>query len=262
MLGGSQAPVHPIGGFGGGWVTDEESIGEAAYRRIRADIIFGRLAPGRRLALEGMRQAYGASISTLRELLARLAAEELVTAEGQRGFEVAPISATDLREVAELRLLLECHALDQSFAAGGLEWEGRVVAAHHKLAAMEKRLLAGEPAEPVLWKRYDWEFHHALIAACGSKALLQAHAAVYDRYLRYQMVAVVFRGAAAAEEHRRLLDCALAHDAAAARAVLAVHVNDCVAQVLDTGALEPFTASGPAAAEKDAAPRRRTGKAG
>lgn len=242
------------------WVMEEESVGEAAYRRIRTDIIFGRLAPGRRLALDGMRQAYGASISTLRELLARLAAEELVTAEGQRGFEVAPISAADLQELAALRLLLECHALGQSFAAGGLEWEGRVVAAHHKLAAMEKRLLAGEPAEPMLWKRYDWEFHHALIAACGSKALLQAHAAVYDRYLRYQMVAVVFRGAAAAEEHRRLLDCALARDAAAARAVLETHVNDCVAQVLATGALEPFTASGPAA-EKDAEPRRRARKA-
>ena len=87
-----------------------ESIGDAAYRRIRADILFGRLAPGQRLRLERMKDAYGASINTLRELLNRLSSEGLVTAEGLRGFEVAPISVADLREVAAMRLLLERHA--------------------------------------------------------------------------------------------------------------------------------------------------------
>ncbi|MFC7555284.1 GntR family transcriptional regulator [Pseudoroseomonas wenyumeiae] len=102
---------------------EDSSIGEAAYRRIRSDIVFGRLAPGQRLGLDRMREAYGASISTLRELLSRLASEDLVVAEGQRGFEVAPVSAADLREVAALRLLLETHALEQSFAAGS--WTGK-----------------------------------------------------------------------------------------------------------------------------------------
>ena len=39
-----------------------------------------------------MAQTYGASVSTLREALNRLCSEGLVIAEGQRGFEVAPIS--------------------------------------------------------------------------------------------------------------------------------------------------------------------------
>jgi DNA-binding GntR family transcriptional regulator len=221
---------------------DEISIGEIAYRRIRADIVFGRLAPGQRLALDWMRETYGTSVSTLRELLSRLSSEDLVRAEGQRGFEVAPVSAADLREVAALRLLLETHALEQSFAAGGLEWESGVVAAHHKLAALERILLAGGTADTEQWKRYDWEFHHALVAACGSKALLQAHAAIYDRYLRYQMVAVVFRGAVAAEEHRQLLNAALARDIATARVVLAEHVDGCVNQVLATARLDAFGA--------------------
>jgi DNA-binding GntR family transcriptional regulator len=236
---------------------EDSSVGEAAYRRIRADIVFGRLAPGQRLGLDRVRETYGASISTLRELLSRLASEDLVVAEGQRGFEVAPVSAADLREVAALRLLLETHALEQSFAAGGLDWEGGVVSAHHKLAVLERSLLAGEAADATLWKRYDWEFHHALIAACGSRALLKAHAAAYDRYLRYQMVAVVFRGEVAADEHRQLLDAALARDAATARAVLRSHIDGCVAQVLDTGGLDAFTAapSHPRAAASPA-PRR------
>jgi DNA-binding GntR family transcriptional regulator len=225
------------------------TIGEAAYHRIRADIVFGRLAPGQKLGLDRMRETYGASISTLRELLSRLASEGLILAEGQRGFEVAPVSDADFQEVTSLRLLLEVHAMEQSFAAGGLDWEGGVVAAHHKLASLERRLLAREDVDVETWKRYDWEFHRALIGACGSKLLLQAHAAIYDRYLRYQMVAVVFRGEAAAEEHRRLLESALARDSAAARQALAEHLGSCVRHVLETRALSRFsndTQHGPA----------------
>src|SRR6478752_4003882 len=112
------------------------SPGEHAYERIRADIIFGRLRPGQRLVLDRMRADYGVGISTLREILSRLTPQGLVTAEGQRGFQVAACSEDDLRELAALRLMLESHALEQSFRFGDVEWEGRIVAAHHKLARM------------------------------------------------------------------------------------------------------------------------------
>ena len=141
-----------------------------------------------------------------------MGAEGLIIAEGQRGFEVAPVSADDFRQVAALRLLLENHALEQSFTAGDLDWEGRVVSAHHKLAVMEKRMLEGQRQTQELWKQCDWDFHHALISACGSDVLLSTHALIYDRYLRYQMIAVVFRGEIATREHQALLESALKRD--------------------------------------------------
>jgi len=204
------------------------STGEQAYERIRTDIIFGQLRPGERLKLDKLRPAYAVGIGTLREILSRLAPEGLVTAEGQRGFQVAPCSAEDLKEIAALRLLVEKHALDQSFAAGDMEWEGRVVAAHHKLARMEAGLLAGDTSQTQQWKRYDWEFHQALVSACGSRSLLELHSRLYDRYLRYQMVFGIFRGAVAADEHRLLLACALKRDAAEAQSVLERHIQGCV----------------------------------
>jgi len=57
-----------------------ETVGEKTYRRIRADIVFGRLPPGERLTLDRMRDAYEASVSTLREMLNRLSSEGLVLA--------------------------------------------------------------------------------------------------------------------------------------------------------------------------------------
>ncbi|POR56833.1 GntR family transcriptional regulator [Bosea psychrotolerans] len=215
--------------------TDAGTAGEQAYDRLRADIVFGRLQPGQRLKLERLRLDYGVGISTLREILNRLVPEGLVVAEGQRGFQVAPCSAADLKEIAALRLLLECHAMEQSFQAGDMEWEGRVVAAHHKLARMEAQLLAGDRSNAEPWKRYDWEFHQALVSACGSRALLGLHSGVYDLYLRYQMVFVIFRGEIAADEHRALLDAALNRQSARAQEILSAHIWGCVDFALNRG---------------------------
>ncbi len=90
-----------------------------------------------------------------------------------------------------------------------MEWEGRVVAAHHKLATLEQRMQGGDRSQTEVWKRYDWEFHQALISACGSAVLMETHAGVFDKYLRYQMIALSFRGEIAAEEHRILRECAI-----------------------------------------------------
>jgi len=225
----------------------DTSIGERAYRQIRSDIIFGRLEPGQKLRLEDLKQDYRTSISTLRELLSRLASEGLIVAEGHRGFEVAPVSIENMREVAAMRLLLECHALTRSFSAGDMEWEGRVVAAHHKLSRLEQLLIAGNDADAETWKRYDWEFHRALISGCGSAALLETHAGIYDKYLRYQMIAVIFRGEVAAIEHRQLLDCALKRDAAKACKILRKHIDGCVDYTLASGRLNAMRPSREAA---------------
>ena len=223
--------------------SDSGTVGESAYRRIRHDIIFGQLAPGSRLRLEWLKDAYEASVSTLREILYRLSSEGLVLAEGQKGFEVSPVSQRQFRELAAMRELLEGHAMTQSFEQGDMDWEARVVAAHHKLARLEQQMLAGIRAEAGTWKRYDWEFHHALISACGSTALLQTHAPIFDRYLRYQIVAMIFRGEAAADEHQQLLACALERDTARARTILSQHISACVEHTLANGLLREASAS-------------------
>jgi GntR family transcriptional regulator, carbon starvation induced regulator len=215
---------------------EAETVSDDGYRRIRADIIFGRLRPAQKLRLEAMREDYGVSVSTLREILSRLSSEGFVLAEGRRGFEVAPVSALELRGLAELRLLLESHAMEQSFARGDMEWEGRVVSAHHKLTVTE-RTMSTKKANHQLWKRHDGEFHQALISNCGSRPLMDAHAGVFDKYFRYLILALSFRGDVVPRQHEQLLDCALKRDAARAKAVLAQHINECVEHTLSANRL-------------------------
>ena len=200
-------------------------VGASTYQRIKRDIIFGDLAPGSKLKLDGLRERYQASMSTLRETLNRLASEGFVDARDQRGFYVTPVSREDLIEIANLRVLLECHALRLSLEMGDTDWEGNLVAAHHKLHLMEQKMQSGDDSRKEDWKRYDSEFHLALIEACGSRNLLSLHAVLYDKYLRYQMLVLTYRGEEAVQEHRRIFEAALARDVELASEWLEAHIG-------------------------------------
>ena len=201
------------------------TVGSSTYQKIKHDIIFGNLAPGAKLKLDGLRERYSASMSTLRETLNRLASEGFVAAQEQRGFFVTPVSREDLTEIAALRVLLECHALRLSIENGDTDWEGNLVAAHHKLHLMEERMLEGDTSQREEWKRYDWEFHLAMIEACGSRNLLALHAILYDKYLRYQMLVLIHRGKEAVKEHRDMFKAALARQPDRATAILGAHIE-------------------------------------
>ena len=209
------------------------AVGASTYQNIKRDIIFGHLAPGAKLKLDGLRNRYAASMSTLRETLNRLASEGFVDAQDQRGFFVRPVSRDDLIEVANLRVLLECHALRLSVANGDTDWEGNLVAAHHKLHLMEQKMLVGDQSQKEDWKRYDWGFHLALIEACGSQNLLSLHAVLYDKYLRYQMLVLTYRGAVAVAEHQDIFDAAINRDPKAASAALRDHINNGLVHTLE-----------------------------
>ncbi|WP_068115666.1 GntR family transcriptional regulator [Tropicimonas marinistellae] len=213
--------------------SQQKTVGSNTYQRIKRDIIFGKLTPGQKLKLEPLRQRYSASLSTLRETLNRLSSEGFVDAPEQRGFFVTPVSKEDLIEISNLRILLECHALELSVAAGDTDWEGNLVAAHHKLHRMEQRMMQGDRSDVETWKRYDWEFHLALIQACNSRNLLSLHSLLYDKYLRYQNLLLTYRGQIAADEHQAMLEAALARDAVLTRRILETHITSGLEHALE-----------------------------
>ena len=201
---------------------------EATYARLRADILSGGLAPGARLRLEALRDRYDASVNTLREALTRLVADGLVQSEGQRGFTVVPASLANLRDITDVRRLLECEAARRSLQRADLEWEANLVGAYHKLARIEDIVAQDHARWGGKLEDYNREFHAALIAACGSRWLLHLFGVMYDQSLRYRMLALQtedFPRDQSRREHRELLDAALARDAAKVTQVLEIHIT-------------------------------------
>jgi DNA-binding GntR family transcriptional regulator len=80
---------------------------EAVVNQIRRGIVLGVLRPGERLTEVALATALQVSRPTVREALAQLAQEGLLTAEPYRGLRVTEIDAAAIRDLAQTRLALD-----------------------------------------------------------------------------------------------------------------------------------------------------------
>ena len=83
-----------------------------------------------------------------------------------------------------MRILLECAPLKASIAFGDDRSEGNLISAHHKLAAVEIRMIKGEDISPEQRLRYDWKFHFGLVKSCNSQNLINVFENIFERYIR------------------------------------------------------------------------------
>ena len=80
---------------------------DRAYATLREDIMEWRLAPGTVLQEVEQSERLGVSRTPVREALARLGADGLVASQGGRGLVVTTVSVESIRQLFELRRVLE-----------------------------------------------------------------------------------------------------------------------------------------------------------
>jgi DNA-binding GntR family transcriptional regulator len=80
---------------------------EAVVNQIRRGIVLGVLRPGEKLTEVSLASTLRVSRPTVREALAQLAQEGLLTAEPYRGLRVTEIDAAAIRDLAQTRLALD-----------------------------------------------------------------------------------------------------------------------------------------------------------
>jgi DNA-binding GntR family transcriptional regulator len=201
--------------------------GAQVHKILRADILAGRRHPGSRLPFAELTLAYDASIGVLREALARLAAEGLVTTEPQHGYRVMALSLEDLDELTVARCEIEGLVLRQAIKHGDLEWESRVVAAQHRLERIPDRTSDEPSALSDAWSTAHTDFHRALIEGCPNGRMLTMIENLWDAieiYIRWS-APVKPPERDIATEHRALAEATIARDADAAVDVLVTHVQ-------------------------------------
>ena len=87
------------------------SLVEATTRQLRDEILSGALEPGERLIEDQIRQRFSISRAPLREALRSLAQQGLVEHLPRRGARVTTWSDEDIRQLFELRAVLEHYAV-------------------------------------------------------------------------------------------------------------------------------------------------------
>ncbi len=192
-----------------------ETLAQAACRALRIDIIRGVRSPDERLRIEKLKTIYNVGPTPLREALQMLVSDQLVRAEGNRGFTVAPLDLKEFADLTVARIAVETAALRLSIANGGNDWEARVVAANYLMEKEDAALLKARDGVTDAWEQANGAFHAALVAACGSHWLLRMRDGLHDQCERYRR-ASIYRKLGERDlhaEHQALAGATLARDA-------------------------------------------------
>jgi DNA-binding GntR family transcriptional regulator len=199
---------------------------------LRAEILAGERMPGARVPLDALRQAYGISLSPIREGLSRLVEEGLLVPVGQRGYRVAPLSLDEFLDIKAQRQVLESKALRDSIARGDESWEVELMTAFQRLRNFETRRWA--VGELAAWEVRHHAFHCSLIGACPSPILMRFCRMLHDMGDRYRRV--LLRSAEpdrdVGEEHAAMYQAALDRQADMACDALRLHIERTGATVI------------------------------
>lgn len=181
-----------------------------AYSRLRADIVRGVLLPSERLRVNDIAERYACGAIPTREALSRLAAEHLVAYSEQRGFAVAAISRADLADLTKARSLLVEVAMREAVLHGDAAWEERVLLAHHRLSKVPRYTSLNPPVPNYDYEVPHREFHSALVSGCGAERIVRMVEQLFDQAERYRNVSRQLAVVPREEEHKQILDAALA----------------------------------------------------
>jgi len=140
-------------------IASRRVLSDVVTDDLRQAIVDHELEPGRRISEDELAAQMGVSRGPIREALARLEREGLITLERHRGARVASWSEQDIDEIYSMRSVLEGLAI---------EWacKNATVA---DLAAMDEVLiryskLTDKQRTPKEVSKIDLEFHSALFA--------------------------------------------------------------------------------------------------
>ena len=196
----------------------------AAVELIREAIIDGRLAPNQRLKEEHLALEFGISRTPVREALRLLRSEGLVEAEPNRGSTVRGYAADDIREMYELRMVLECLAARRA----ALRMTAAQLAMLHASCAAFAALVEGAPtrARAKGLVEENAVFHDVILDAAESERLAAmvrqviARPLVYQSYLSYSTE----QAELALTAHEQLTAAFATNDEQRAEALMRIHV--------------------------------------
>lgn len=196
--------------------------GGHVYEAIRSAILAGEFEPGQKLKPNELRLQYGVSLSVVREALARLAEQRLVLSQPNQGFQVVPVSEKALRDLTDLRVMVESFALRRAIERGDVAWEADIVAAHHTLAVTPIDLHGGANDS---WEEAHRRFHYALIQGCDMPIVLDLCSSLFDASRLYRRLSAPLTEGARdiATEHAQIMEAALARDVDVCLARLELH---------------------------------------
>lgn len=216
------------------------SLSDQTYDALKNDITSCVLRPGQQIAQNQLAEKYQVGLTPVREALQRLAQEGFVQAIPRFGYIVSPLTLSDIRDLFELRAVLEA-------AAARLAAQRASDETLQQIAAVADRTAFYRDGQSETDFELNAEFHRLVARAGGNQRLALALQHQMDELMRVFNLGLDLQesGEAWRTEHRALAQALLQRDAAAAEQIArdqVVHSQRRVLEALTRSA----AAAGPA----------------
>lgn len=191
---------------------------EPIYEALKTAIMSGALSPGEPLRQDDIARQHGVSKIPVREALLRLEVDGFVLFRKNKGATVRELTATEVLNLLDIRVALECKALELAIPHMA---ESDLSVARSVLDDYSHETTA------VAWSALNIRFHQSLYDPCGNEPLLQMISDLRARLGPF--VRLLVTEATGFErpnaEHREILDACARGDRETAVELLRQHIE-------------------------------------
>lgn len=201
---------------------------EVTYLRLRDMILYGQLAPGQPVTIQGLTQNLGAGMTPVREAIRRLATEGALLPQGNRRVSVPRMTAADLDQIAFARLAIEPRLAQLAAQHASPVLLGQL---EELDIEVDRSVLAGDiPA----YLTSNHAFHFALYGAAGAGVLLDMAQSLWLRFGPSLRVVTQLSGRASLpDSHKAIITALRAGDGAGAGLAMTHDIEIGLAHVRD-----------------------------
>ncbi len=211
------------GDLGARALPQRPALADEVYEALKASLMDHVISPGQRLGIDPLARDLQVSQTPVREAMARLEADGLVTRTALRGYSATPLlTRAELADLFELRLLLEPWAAAR--AAERADDDGR------RRVAAERGSLAAAP-EGARYEHYralaahDARFHLLVLELAGNVAVRGAFERTHCHLHVFRLHYAKGAGGRALDEHGRIAEAVVAGAPADAERAMREHLE-------------------------------------
>ncbi len=218
------------------------SLAEQAYTQLRHEILTCILSPGQVVSERELARQYEMSKTPIREALTQVCHDGLMQRLPGRGYMVTPITIKDVRDLFDLRLILEMTSAERAAQHPA----SAQIAALKEMSAISYRL--DDPESHVRFLKTNRDFHLALAEAAGNRRLMRTMEGLMTEMDRLFYLGLRLRDSSEEmkQEHQEVVAALEAGDVEGVRDAIARQVmtsRDRILEAILQGDIQPVQVS-------------------
>jgi DNA-binding GntR family transcriptional regulator len=200
---------------------------------LKDRILRRQLVPGDRISVDEVARGLGVSRTPVTDALKRLAREGLVEIVARRGTFVSGLTADEVKEWFDIRLMIELHAAAQIMARGQAKDFLRSV--HDPMERMQHAVDHDDYNDYMTFMDGDRDFHHLLVSATCNEHLTRIYADlnVHIQVARAHHLNSVENPRQVQQEHDAILAAFESENSNAVRTALTTHITNVKDRILE-----------------------------